>query len=327
MKTMEDRDLAVARLIRDRLAGMYLGNPRVRLLDIGRKIVKGEPTDRLVARIHVVNKPQGPQFESFAAQRPDLVIDLNLLGVAERDVDFIQARYCMQPCELSAAALADRLYWPGAIQGGVAVANGWSSQYGTCGGIVVDRRDAERRMLLSNWHVIGDGYYGTPHNDVFQPPQPFGGHWSAPAAKLLRHSMEVGVDAAVAELSVARRPGRNWQYGLGEVTGVGEPEIGLPVIKSGCGSGITHGVVDGVGGRARVAYGWGWREVRDIVRVVPRQAVGEVSCPGDSGSWWLDDRRRAVALHFAGDDDGPQDVALGIRFRAVLDALQVDVLV
>ena len=51
---------------------------------------------------------------------------------------------------------------------------------------------------------------------------------------------------------------------------------------------------------------------------------GEVSMPGDSGSWWLDaETREAIGLHFAGSDIPER--ALALNMQPVLDALGVEI--
>jgi hypothetical protein len=47
-----------------------------------------------------------------------------------------------------------------------------------------------------------------------------------------------------------------------------------------------------------------------------------VSRPGDSGSLWIDDANRAIALNFAGTSDG--SIATANRFSVVMDTLNID---
>lgn len=56
----------------------------------------------------------------------------------------------------------------------------------------------------------------------------------------------------------------------------------------------------------------------------PPDGSGEVSRPGDSGSWWLDSgSRKLVALHFAGYT--AMEAALAMSMPRVLDALDMDI--
>jgi endonuclease G len=51
---------------------------------------------------------------------------------------------------------------------------------------------------------------------------------------------------------------------------------------------------------------------------------GEVSRPGDSGSWWLNTvTKEAIGLHFAGSD--MPERALALNMPSVLDALNVEI--
>jgi endonuclease G len=67
------------------------------------------------------------------------------------------------------------------------------------------------------------------------------------------------------------------------------------------------------------------RIIRHIVTIEPRLDFAEVSAPGDSGAWWLDQATgRAIGLHFAGSNFPERGLALDMP--AVLDALNVDLL-
>jgi len=136
--------------------------------------------------------------------------------------------------------------------------------------------------------------------------------------------MTNNLDAAVATLTGARVI-RNDQVGLGPVYGAASPSLGMKVVKSGRRSGITHGRVTAVEGVTVMPYAGMNRIIRHITTVEPNTNFEEVSSPGDSGSWWLDEStRQAVALHFAGSD-APAERALGLDMVVVLDTLQVEV--
>jgi endonuclease G len=133
--------------------------------------------------------------------------------------------------------------------------------------------------------------------------------------------MTQGVDAAVAKLTDAR----SWvndQLDVGPVSGVTAPMLGMRVVKSGRGSGVTKGVIDGVEGEYPIEYGGLSRKIKHVYRIVPVTAMGEVSRGGDSGSWWLEEgTKQAVGLHFAGYDN--PETALTIAMPQVLEALNV----
>jgi endonuclease G len=303
-------------------AALYLHNPRVTLIDVGWRIQEsrgGEPTGELAVRVHVHAKPRGAALEAFAARHPQLVVEKERIPFPT--VDIIEGSY--------------PLHWFGSIpqppvrgrvfpqlRGGISVSTEYLYGYGTLGGIVLDRRTGAP-MILSNWHVLAGSAYASRGLRILQPGMGDGGTWQHAVARLERHAMDDGIDAAVAALTGAR-PWRNEQLEIGAVAGTGRPALGDRVRKSGRGSGLTAGVIDGVDGEYSIRYGGFPHRVRDVCRIVPGRGATEASRGGDSGSWWLDaEGRRATALHFAGSDD--PETALAIAMPEVLDALEVDV--
>ena len=94
-------------------------------------------------------------------------------------------------------------------------------------------------------------------------------------------------------------------------------------MKSGRKSHITYGRITEIDSTARIRYGDLERIIRDVMSIEPLNG-GEVSRPGDSGSWWLNaETREAIGLHFAGTD--LPERALALDMQAVLDALGVDI--
>jgi hypothetical protein len=134
--------------------------------------------------------------------------------------------------------------------------------------------------------------------------------------------MDANLDAAVATLTGRRRL-LNEQLGLGPVLGASPARLGDSVVKSGRSSYITYGRVVEIHSTARMRYGYLERLIRDVVIIDPVNG-GEVSRPGDSGSWWLNaGTKQAVGLHFAGGD--MPERALAISMPSVLDALRVEI--
>jgi endonuclease G len=137
--------------------------------------------------------------------------------------------------------------------------------------------------------------------------------------------MNEGIDAAVATLS-GEREILNDQLDLGPVSGVTAPMLDMHVTKSGRTSEVTHGIITGVGGVKTIPYAGFERIVRHIVHIAQTPERGEVSAPGDSGSWWLEKgTNKAVGLHFAGDN--MPEYGLAIAMPQVLAALNVDIII
>jgi endonuclease G len=264
-------------------------------------------------------KPRGAAFEAFAARRPDLVVEKARIPFPV--VDIIPASYPLHWQFAWSRAAARARVFP-QLSGGISISNEWLYNYGTLGGIVRDRRNGAP-MILSNWHVLAGSAYARPGLRILQPGMGDGGTWQHAVARLARHAMDGGIDAAVATLSGAR-PWRNEQMDLGPVTGAAQPALRARVRKSGRGSELTAGVIDGIDGEYSIRYGGFPHRIRHVCRIVPAPGEPEASRGGDSGAWWLDrESGRATALHFAGSD--APETALAIAMPEVLAALDVEI--
>ena len=306
---------AVRRLIYD---------PNVLMIDIGWPEHGGVLYENeLAIRVHVEKKiPQGPALE-VATQS----------GVTRGEIpSFIDGF----PVDIPQSPYRLHQWWSGGwqrptplrarrtepIQGGISVANGRIRGYGTLGGVVRDRTSGAP-MILSNWHVLVGQWHARPGWPIFQPGQGDGGGDADTVARLSRDAMSVNLDAAVAELTNDRQ-WINDQLGLGPVKGVGKPQLGMSVTKSGRQSDVTYGRVTGVDGTARLPYSGVYRVINNVMTIEPREVHAQVSAGGDSGSFWLDEETmHVVGLHFAGSDRPER--ALAINIQPVLDALNVDV--
>jgi hypothetical protein len=308
----------------DRAIRLHLFDPNVSLIDLGFRIrdsqnQKLEP--ELCVRIHVRCKLKGAAFESFAEQNPERVIDPKRIGfpvdVPQADYRLSQPRF---PSTLVASNLPNGVCNP--MQGGISISNAFTYNYGTLGGKVIDRQTGAA-MLLSNWHVLYGASYIRAGMAVCQPGLRDGGHVGYTIGYLKRHALDQFIDAAIAELTDTR-PLINNQLGIGPVTGVGTPQLGMRITKSGRRTGITTGMIDGIDGREAIELGGEHRVIRSVVHIAQLPKGGQISAPGDSGSWWLaETTHQAVGLHFAGSDD--PEYGLAIAMSQVLDALKVDI--
>ena len=320
MKPIDPAALRAACRARKLAAALYLYNPRVTLIDVGWRIKEGVTTGELAVRVHMHAKPRGAAFEAFAAARPDLIVAKERIPFPV--VDIIPASYPLHWQFPWAQPAARARVFP-QLSGGISISNEWVYNYGTLGGIVRDRRNGGAPMILSNWHVLAGSAYARPGLRILQPGAGDGGTWQNVVARLERHAMDDGIDAAVATLT-GTRPWRNEQLDLGAVAGTAQPVLRARVRKSGRGSELTAGVIDGVEGEYSIRYGGFPHRIRHVCRIVPAPGEPEASRGGDSGSWWLEeDSLRATALHFAGSDE--PETALAIAMPEVLAALDVEV--
>ena len=136
-----------------------------------------------------------------------------------------------------------------------------------------------------------------------------------------RDAMSEQLDAAVARVS-GNRSILNTQLNIGPVAGSGAPQLGQLLTKVGRGSGTTSGMITGVDGHSIMRYDGISRIIKNIVHI--SQTEGEVSCSGDSGSFWLEQQsKRVLALHFAGSNN--PEYALAIDMPAIESALNIKV--
>jgi hypothetical protein len=315
---------ARARVEIDKVVRQYLfdQNQIVNLIDFGPKKAGGQRMwDRLAIRFHVEEKMS---IERLKALKIPLVPPS--LGSFETDVVVGAYRPYQWPGWGSgrkrtvdpAQARAD------VLRGGISISDERHYAAGTLGGMVIDRTTGAE-MILSNWHVLAADWTARPGQRIYQPGRLDGGTSTDVVATLARDAMSVNLDAAVATLITGNRELVNDQLGIGPVTGVGQVEFGMVVVKSGrTYPHVTHGLVTGVDGVTTIRYGYLERVIHTVMTISQRTVDEQVSSGGDSGSWWIDSATgQVIGLHFAGSDDPERGLALDMQ--AVLDALNVTI--
>jgi len=207
------------------------------------------------------------------------------------------------------------------LTGGISIGN-TRRQVGTLGAIVWDNTDC-KPCILSCWHVLDGGRVEIGER-CLQPAKRDGGSMARnTVGRLKRSQLGRNVDAALAEVTGERTFSAGTILcgpdgcGAISIAGVSHAEsfdlLGTKVWKSGRSTGITRGIIDGVGMSLSVSYADGSREnFYDQLHILPDwpdEVAGvesthhdcEVSKAGDSGALWLDDKKMAVGLNFAGD--------------------------
>lgn len=105
--------------------------------------------------------------------------------------------------------------------------------------------------------------------------------------------------------------------GLGEITGIQEPSIGMTVQKSGRTTGITSSQIKAMNVVIKVMLGPG-----EEATFYDQILTGPMAQPGDSGSIVVDENIKAVGLLFAGSDQA----TLINPITNVIKLLQIEVL-
>jgi len=287
-----------ARRALDKAIALYIEDPDVAFIDLGFK-TRSPQNAGLAVRIH-------RRCEPSELAIPDLGFPVE---VVESNFRF-HLRYAMVE---TASPICQEL------AGGAAIANE-AGRIFTLGGKVRDRRTGEV-MLLSCWHVLADAW-ARGENVLIYPPA-VENHPPEMLAEFARSAISRGLDAAVSRLKKSAQL-RNEQRGLGAVTGVALPQLGMRVQKSGAGSGMTSGVITGFLGSAMLRYANRQQLVNHLVCITPENPAQKISATGDSGAWWLQSgTQRAAALHFAGGEQ--PNFALAFSMPEVLEALEVEI--
>jgi endonuclease G len=300
-------------------------------IDVGFKIKSEKVTDDLALRFHVRRKLPMADLAGHEA-----VGGKGESKIGGFPVDVIEAEYgCndqpMRTSELLEPEAVNRRDRVDPLVGGVSCGNPRISA-GTIGAIVFDRATGDP-CILSNWHVLAGSRSAVAGEAILQPGSADGGGTSDRVGSLLRFRLDRDMDAGLARLGDQREWSRDILE-LEPLRGVEEPELGMPVEKSGRTTGLTKGIIDGVSMTVTINYGSaGLQTLDDQIRIVPRPpwpAVDdEISRGGDSGSVWINEgTRRAVGLHFAGETStAPSDEhAIANKMTVVSEGLNFSVL-
>jgi endonuclease G len=297
---------AVAAL--DQVRREWLRRPGVTAVDVGFKIKDLEVTDTVAVRVHVGRKRPAAELETSEVFNETGKTPSKVGGFP---VDVIEATYgpsnaptVLDYEDVAALEAIDRKAAVDPLIGGVSCGNTRVTA-GTIGAIVFNKTTC-KPMILSNWHVLAGASAAAVGENIVQPGTVDGG--TQTVANLTKMVLDSRMDAAVATLNGARGHTRDI-LGLGTVSGIESPTLGMNVVKSGRTTAITEGVIDGVSMSVSINYGDpGVVAFSNQVRIVPRSpwpAIDyEVSKGGDSGSVWLNQsNNRAIGLHFAGETD------------------------
>jgi len=189
--------------------------------------------------------------------------------------------------------------------------------------------------LLSNNHVLANENRAKKGDAVLQPGVVDGGKAPRDAAAALAGFVRLKrlgpnlVDAAVATLKQGVEADLATLTGLGKLKGVGDVfvEEGTRVAKLGRTTGLTRGRVTAFElDNVTVEFDIGFLRFDNQIEV-EGEGAGPFSEGGDSGSLILGKDLRAVALLFAGSDQGGangQGLTYANPIHAVLDALQME---
>lgn len=310
-------------------ARYWLYDPNVMYIDFGWRISGGKLLDKEppCIRVHVIKKL--PKAALEAAAHKGITRGKIQRSIAGFPVDVPQGDYQLYQGWWGWGGGWQRPAGPRMrrvmpMQGGISVSDAHRNIFGTLGGLVIDRENGAG-MILSNFHVLNGRWYARPRLPIYQPGRGDGGSQADTVAIYSHHAMASNLDAAVAKLT-GNRQLINDQFGLAPVKGVGWAQVGMKVIKSGRTTGVTRGLVAGVGGVSLQYYSGVYRQIHNVINIVPREGP-DVSLGGDSGSFWIEEETmNVVGLHFARDKKVAEN-GLAMDIQPILEALNVDMAV
>lgn len=271
--------------------------------------------------------------------------DLQLAGelgrdatlVFSRDTDILQTQHRNRSGASPAKPVTQT---DGILQPGMSIGHK-NRRAGTLGAVVFDRASGDP-MLLSCWHVMATPD-AIPGSRILHPGPSDGGLPESDWVGMLEQRGSLPSpfgDAAVARAMEQEITGRQLVRGQwGTDDGQGNPvvveqthhvthaDLGTRVIKSGKTTGVTTGIIDGVG-IYFVDYGERERIPVHGFKIVPVEDHGhEISAPGDSGAlWFRASDHVGLGLHFEGERNLAFDTeqAVACHLDVLLEALQVD---
>jgi hypothetical protein len=205
---------------------------------------------------------------------------------------------------------------------------------GTLGGFVRSRDDGSV-LILSNNHVLANENRAKQGDHILQPGVFDGGQDPGQKVGELHRFVKLKkaganlVDCAVASIDAEIKFDHRTLTGLGKLAGLGDPVLAAAdqVGKVGRTTGTTKGHVTAFElDNVVVEYGLGFLKFDNQVEIESADS-NPFSQGGDSGSLIVDTGRAAVALLFAGSDQGGsngQGLTFANPIRPVLEALKVD---
>ncbi len=281
---------------------MFGGREEISGIDIGYRIDdNGAQTQELAVRIHYAGDSPGPGFK---------LADAFLRAADGVPLVVIPAAYTQNEAPASApvetSSLPPRRRRVEPLRPGVSISH-WRTTGGTLGLVVYDLFSG-RPCLLSNHHVLVPPPSAGADESVVQPAANDGG--TTPlhtVAHVVRSMLDADGDAAIAELIGSRGVDQaQWESDV-VVRMIRDPALGDVVEKSGMRTGLTRGVVDGIGryyvSPANAAGMDGFRVVSSPENGEP--ADGLVGA-GDSGAvWYRVGDGAGLGLHVGGELGDP----------------------
>jgi hypothetical protein len=196
-------------------------------------------------------------------------------------------------------------------------------------GCFVSKGDKEQPRILSNNHVLAAENQGRKGDAILQPGKHDKGQKNKDTAGALDSFIRLDekgpnkVDCALATIREGVDIERGLLTGVGQITGTAAlpPPDNARVHKIGRTTGLTNGVVAAFEvDNVIVSYELGNLRFDNQLEIEGTDSQKPFSLGGDSGSLIYDDERRAVALLFAGSDQGGKK-GRGLTYANPIDSV------
>lgn len=275
-------------------------NEEVAAVDVGYLYDGEERTDSVGLRVHLRQGPTDRRALPLGVGRRPYTTSHGIV------VQNFEAEY--QRSAGPAHGTASRTDYHDPVRPGIGVCNTQRAS-GTLGLLV---RRNEQVLMLSAYHVLSPAVLG-------QSPEV-----AQPSAPQIVGKFVGGFDDRTGDAALATIEGRkvNPAQHTSEVvvSSLAYPTLGALVSKSGAGSDVSYGIVDGIGRY----FLPGTPQGMDGFRIVPSVRGRILSRNGDSGAVWYDSGTgTGYGLHVAGGTGGPVPSSVACFLASVLERLDV----
>jgi hypothetical protein len=275
---IKSKQTRMLKVLKEKKASL-LKLPGVHYVDIGHKYVGNQKTSTWAIRIHVETK---------------LKISANRSGVPKRINGYKTDVIVSKPKKHNTRR--NKSY--STLTGGICVQNRYEAEWGTLGAIFYG---GGQPVGLSNYHVLFGSSNNRKKGDEIV--QPFNNRFNPNNVVGKLENGDKDLDCAIFKINDLRDLNHGVLGVCDFIDVVDIPCIDDRVIKSGVGTCVTYGLIDGVSND------------KSFVIVPLDDAADRICGPGDSGAIWLldgGDTHIALGLHHSGNTDGTKAYAYSL---------------
>lgn len=266
-------------------------------IGIGEKIKDGMPQGRLCLKVYVEKK-----IAKAKLAKKDLIpLELSPIETDVEEVGRLMALaiWKVKPLPYRLTAFGNTGRYRPAL-GGVSLGH-YKITAGTLGCLVKDKKTG-KILILSNNHVLANSNNAKKGDPILQPGPYDGGKKSKDIIGHLENWVEINFGKKANSIDAALAQPKNVNLVKPEIMLIGLPQgvakakLGMSIQKSGRTTGYTTGKIKDISATVKVNYDKRQALFRNQILTT------NMSQGGDSGSFVLDMKRRALGLLFAGSE-------------------------